>query len=63
MKILERYQLLYSRVFIVKCEQITSFVLTVEFEQANLCWVLIEKTNSFEDKIGYIIRYIVGFSV
>ena len=62
-KILERCQSRHSCVFIVNCEHISSFVLIVEFEQANLCWVHIEKTNSFKDKIGYIIRYVVVFSV
>ena len=63
MNILEWSQWRHSSVFIVYCEHISSFVLVVEFEQANLFWVHIEKTNSFEDKIGYIIRYVLVFSV
>ena len=31
---------------------------TFEFEQTNVCWVHIEKTNTAEDKIGYIMRYV-----
>ena len=30
-------------------------VLIVDFEQAKVCWVYIEKTNTFEDKIGYVV--------
>ena len=62
-KTLERCQWRHSNVFIVNCEHISSFVLIVEFEQANVCWVHIEKTNTFEDKIGYIMRYVAVFSV
>ena len=40
--------------FIVNCEHISNFFLTVDFEQANVCLVQIEKTNTFEDKIEYI---------
>ena len=61
MKTLERFQWLRSSVFIVNCEHISVFVLLVDFEQANVCWVHIEKTNVFEDKIGYIMRYVVAF--
>ena len=62
-KTLEQCQWRHSNVFIVNCEHISSFVLIVEFEQANVCWVHIEKTNTFEDKIGYIMRYVAVFSV
>ena len=58
-KTLERCQLPRSSVFIVNCEHISNFVLIVDFEQANICWVHIEETNSFEDKIRYIMRYVV----
>ena len=37
--------------FIVKCEHISKFVLIVDFEHLNVCWIHIEKTNTFEDKI------------
>ena len=40
-------------VFIVNCEHISNIVLIVDFEQANVCWVYIEKINTFEDKNGY----------
>ena len=63
MKILERYQQRHSCAFIVNCEHSSSFVLIIEFEQATLCWVHIEKTNSFKNKIGYITRYVVVYSV
>ena len=58
MKTLERCQWRHSSVFIVKCEHILIFALIVEFEQANVFWVHIEKANTFEDKIGYIMRYV-----
>ena len=61
MKTLERCLWRRSSVFIVNCEHISKFVLNVDFEQANVCWVHIEKTNTFEDKIGYIMRYVVVF--
>ena len=62
-KTLERLQWRHSNVFVLNCEHISSFVLIVEFEQANVCWVHIEKTNTFEDKIGYIMRYDAVFSM
>ena len=31
-------------------------VLIIDFEQAKVCWVYIEKINTFEDKIRYIMR-------
>ena len=61
MKTLELCHWRLSSVFIVNCEYILNFVSIVDFEQANLCWVHIEKTNIFEDKIGYIMRYVVVF--
>ena len=62
-KTLERYQWRHSSVFIVNCKHILNFVLIVEFEQANVYWVHIEKINNFEDKIGYIMRYVVVLSM
>ena len=47
MKILERCQCGHSRVFIINCEHISNFVLIVEFKQANVWWVHIEKTNTW----------------
>ena len=38
-------------VLIVKCEHISKFVLIVDFEHLNVCWIHIEKTSTFEDKI------------
>ena len=63
MKTLGRCQWRHSLVFIVNCEHISSFVLIIEIEQANVCWVHIEKKNTFEDKIVYIMRYVAVFSV
>ena len=48
-------------VFIINCEYISYFVLIVDSERANVSWVHIEKTNTFEDKIGYIMRYVCVF--
>ena len=48
-------------VFIVNCEHISNFDLIADFEQANACWVHVEKINIFEGKIEYIMRYVVVF--
>ena len=61
MKTLEQRQWRHSAVFIINCHHILHFVLFVEFEKANVCWVHIEKANTFEHKIGYIMRYVVVF--
>ena len=61
MKTLERCQWRRCNVCNVNCELISNFLLIVDFEQANVCWVHIEKINTFEDKIGYIMRYVVVF--
>ena len=61
MKTLERYRWRRSSLFIVNCEYISDFVLIVYFEQANVCWDHIEKTNTFEEKIEYIMRYFAVF--
>ena len=58
MKTLERCQWRHSSVFIVNCQHTLIFALIVEFEQANVFWVHIEKANTFEDKIGYTMRYV-----
>ena len=62
MKRLERCQCRHSSVFIVDPEHISSFVLIVEFEQENVCWIHVEMTNTFGDGIGYIMRYVAVFS-
>ena len=59
MKTLGRCQWRHPSVFIVNCEHISNFVLIVDFEQANVCLVHIEKANIFEDKIGHIMRYVL----
>ena len=56
-----RCQWRLTSVFIVSCEHISDFVLITDCEQANVCWVHTEKINTFEDKIGYIMRYVVVF--
>ena len=63
MKTLEQCQWRHSSVFIVNCEHFSNFALIVDFEQAKVCWVYIEKRNTFEDKIWYIMRYVAIFSV
>ena len=60
---LEQCQSRHSSVFIANREHISSFVLIVEFEQENVCWIHIEMTNTFGDKIGHITRYVAVFSV
>ena len=61
MKTLEQCQWRRSSVVTVNCEHISNFLLIIDFEQANVCWVHIEKTSTFEEKIGSIIRYIAVF--
>ena len=63
MKTQERCQWHHFSVFIVNCEHISSFVLIFEFEQANVCLVYIEKTNTFKSKIRYIMHYVAVFLV
>ena len=48
-----------SSVFSVKCEHISNLILIVDFEQANVCLVHVEKSK--KDKIGHIMRYVVVF--
>ena len=50
-----------SSVSIVNCEYISNCVLIVDFEQAKVSLVHIEKTKTFEDKIGHIMRNVVVF--
>ena len=61
MRTLEQSQRRRSGVFIVNCEHISHFFLTADFEQANVCWVHIGKTETFEDKIECIMRCVVVF--
>ena len=61
MKTLERCQLRRSSAFIFNCEHVSNFVRIVDFEQVNVCWVHIKNIITFEDKIGYIMRYVVVF--
>ena len=39
-------------VSVVNCKYTSNFFLIVDFKQANICWVLIEKTNTFENKMS-----------
>ena len=50
-------------VFTVKCEHVSRLVLTVDFEQASVCWVHIKDRNTFDSKITYIMCYAVVFSL
>ena len=59
MKTLEQYQGRRSSVCIVNCKHISNFLLIIDFEQANVFGVHIEKINTFEDKIRYIMHYVV----
>ena len=58
MKTLERCQ---WGVVLVPLLLSVNIFYTFEFEQTNVCWVHIEKTNTSEDKIGYIMRYVEVF--
>ena len=58
MKTLERCQWRRSSVFIVNCEHISNFLPIIDFEQAKVFWVHIEKINTLESKIRYM-RYVV----
>ena len=55
--LLERCQ--WRRVYIDNYKHILNFVLIIDFEQANVFRAHIEKTNIFEDRIRYIMRYVV----
>ena len=59
MNTLERCQWRRSNVYIVNCKHISNFLLIIDLEQANVCWVYVENINTFEDKIRYIMRYVV----
>ena len=50
-----------SSVFTVNSEDLSNFVLVVDFEQANVCRIHIEKINTLENNIGYILHYVVVF--
>ena len=57
MKTLEQCQWRRSNVYIVKCKHISNFLLIIDFEKEKVSWVHIE--NTFEDKIRYMMRYVV----
>ena len=59
MKTPERCQWRCSSVYIVNCEHISKFLIIIGFEQAKVGCVHIKKINTFEDKIRYIMRYVV----
>ena len=56
MKTLERCQWRRS---IGNCEHISNFLQIIDFEKAKICWIHIGKINTFEDKIRYIMLYVV----
>ena len=55
MKALERRQWRHSGAFFVNCE------LIFNVEKANVCWVDIEKANTFKDAIRYIKHHVLVF--
>ena len=57
-KTLKRGQWSRSSVFYFNGEYISNFVPIVDFKQANICWIYIEKRNTYEDQIRYIMRYV-----
>ena len=57
MKPLERWQWRHSSVCKINREHISNFLLFIDFERANVCWGNIEKLNTFEEKIWYIMLY------
>ena len=59
MKTLERCQWHLFSVYIVDCEHIEIFLLIIDFEQTNRCWVKNKKISPFEDKLWYIKRYVI----
>ena len=61
MKALERRQWRHSGAFFVNCELISYFVLIFNVEKANVCWVDIEKANTFKDAIRYIKHHVLVF--
>ena len=46
MKTQERFQWRRSSVYIVNCKRISNFYLIIDFEQANVFWVHIEKIST-----------------
>ena len=54
MKTLERCKWRHSSVFIVNREHISSFVLIVEFEHGNVCWIHIEIQILLEARSGIL---------
>ena len=59
MKTLERCQWRRSSVYIVNCKHISNFLQIIDFEQGNVFGDHFEKIDTFEDKIRYIMRYVV----
>ena len=61
MKILEWLPWRRSCAFTVTYEPILPFIVTTGFERANVWWVYVEKANTFDDKIGYLMSLSVVF--
>ena len=47
-----------SVLMIFNINDVNGVILIVDFEQANIWFVHIEKVNIFEDKIGHIMRHV-----
>ena len=52
-KELERCRWCHPSAFIVNCEHISNFLIIVDFQQANVCWVYVGKASSIV-KWGYL---------
>ena len=59
MKTLEQCHWRRSSVYIDNCKLISNFLLIIDFAQANICWINVEKINTVGDKIWYTMRYVV----
>ena len=60
MKTIERCQWRCSSIYIVNYEHISNFLLIIDPGEAKIYSVHIEKMNTFEDKIMYIMCYVVA---
>ena len=61
MKILDWLQWGRSCAFIVTYEPISLFIVTTGFERDNARSVHVDKANTFDDKIGYLVSLLVVF--
>ena len=42
-------------------EPISLFIVTTGFERANVWWVYVEKANTFDETMGYLMSLLVVF--